>query len=66
MKAILTAASFEDRCRALPKDIDSIESEPCVVFLVDFMGYEDVGPYLSNRHRMIQDFRKKGYTVGNR
>lgn len=62
MRLVLTACSFEDRCRALPGDLQLTSSgDPAVV--LNFKGYEDVGPYLFNRAKMVNELKGKGYTV---
>lgn len=55
----ITAFSFEDRCRAMIDDIASNERDQRVLAF-DFLGYEDVGPYLGNRAAIIQTLKKSG------
>ena len=48
MTLFVVAASFEDRCLAMMRDLHDTGPQDQVVVL-DFAGYENVGPYLLNR-----------------
>jgi hypothetical protein len=60
MTIFISAASFEDRCLALPDRLAAASAEDRFL-LLDFGGYEDVAPYVFNRARMIKVLKEKGY-----
>ena len=65
MTCIITAASFEERCLALPEFLAQAGPGDRAV-LMDFAGYEDVAPYLFNRCEMLAMLERKGYRVDRR
>lgn len=60
MTLYVTGVSFEERCLALPESL-SLRTGNERALLVEFLGYENVGPYLQNRARIHQVLRAKGY-----
>lgn len=60
MTLYISSISFEDRCRALPQGLQMPETDDHVL-LLDFLGYENVAPYLFNRSEIINNLQGKGY-----
>ena len=61
MTLFIIATSFEERCLAILEDL-SDRSPSQEVLVIDFLGYENVGPYLYNRTMILMDLEKKGFT----
>jgi hypothetical protein len=62
VRLYITSISFEDRCLALIRDLpEATDSD--LVLLIDFIGYENVAPYIFNRTRMLNDLEVKHYQV---
>lgn len=60
MKLYIVATSFEERCRAVLADV--VERSPDdEVLVIDFLGYENVGPYLYNRNTILTELKNKGF-----
>lgn len=62
MTVYIAAASFEDRCLALPKRLGSAGQGDAFIML-DFSGYDDVAPYVFNRSEMRRELQSKGYRI---
>jgi hypothetical protein len=62
MTGTVMAASFEDRCLALPASLPAAGADHRAL-VIDFAGYEDVAPYLFNRREMLVTLERKGYNV---
>lgn len=61
MKLFVVAVSFEERCRAVLGDV--VERSPDEeILVIDFLGYENIGPYLYNRNTMLTELKNKGFT----
>ena len=60
MTLFIVAASFEDRSCAVAEQLreNVIDDD---VMVLDFTGYENVGPYLYNRVRLLRMLREKGF-----
>src|SRR5436309_1425389 len=62
MTMYITAASFEERCLALCHSLPDSQPGDSVV-LIDFLGYENVSPYLLHRSKQEGLILEKGYRV---
>jgi hypothetical protein len=62
MNLYITSISFEDRCLALVRDLPKAESSDLAIVL-DFVGYDNVGPYIFNRSKLLAGLHQKNYTV---
>lgn len=60
MTLFIVAASFEDRSYALIQSLGEREVDDEVLVL-DFSGYENVGQYLYNRSKILQELRNKRF-----
>ena len=60
MKLYIIAASFEERCRAVLRDLTERSSDK-EILVIDFIGYENVGPYLYNRTTILRELREKKF-----
>ena len=60
MTLFIVAVSFEDRCRAIVHSLGERVGDD-EVMVIDFSGYENVGPYLYNHSKIFQILRKKGF-----
>ena len=57
MTLYIVATSFEERSRAILNDLGP-NSYDDAVLVIDFLGYENVGPYLYNRNRIMATLEK--------
>lgn len=60
MTLLIVAASFEERSCTLVEQLRE-KGPDDVVMVLDFMGYENVGPYLYNRVKMLRRLQGKGF-----
>lgn len=58
----LTSISFEDRCLALLRDLAPNNAHGQALIL-DFLGYENVSPYIFNKREALNILEQKGYIV---
>lgn len=63
MTTYINAASFEERCLALPTRVPEAASTRDQFLTLDFSGYEDVAPYVFNRSAMLRLLKEKNYDI---
>lgn len=61
MSVFINAISFEDRCLAVPMQVPMATASDNQFYTLDFVGYEDVAPYVFNKSEMLKHLKEKDY-----